>query len=140
MEADEVHDEADHTTIADLPAQLETDREMQSRVNLYKDGDHVDDEDEEGVRLEERADGSRGDSGCRGLKCWRWWCRGSGLGFGRSFLTALVSVGHVYPLAVASFFSPQLAYVYSGHGGVGGFERPAGQPGPEADSKPGGSP
>ena len=26
---------------------------MRSRVNLYKDGDHVDDEDEEGVRLEE---------------------------------------------------------------------------------------
>ena len=33
--------------------ELETDREMRSRVNLYKDGDHVDDEDEEGVRLEE---------------------------------------------------------------------------------------
>ena len=54
MEADEVHDEADHTNDREIfLSQLETDREMRSRVNLYKDGDHVDDEDEEGVRLEE---------------------------------------------------------------------------------------
>jgi nonsense-mediated mRNA decay protein 3 len=42
MEADENHDD--------------NDREMRSRVNLYKDGDHVDDDDEEGVRLEELLD------------------------------------------------------------------------------------
>ena len=57
MEADEVHDEADHTDDREIfLSQLETDREMRSRVNLYKDGDHVDDEDEEGVRLEELLD------------------------------------------------------------------------------------
>ena len=57
MEADEVHDEADHTDDREIfLSQLETDREMRSRVNLYKDGEHVDDEDEEGVRLEELLD------------------------------------------------------------------------------------
>ena len=57
MEADENHDDNDHTDDREIfLAQLETDREMRSRVNLYKDGDHVDDEDEEGVRLEELLD------------------------------------------------------------------------------------
>ena len=55
MEADEVHDEADHTNDREIfLSQLETDREMRSRVNLYRDGDHVEEaDDEEGVRLEE---------------------------------------------------------------------------------------
>ena len=57
MEADEVHDDNDHTDDREIfLSQLETDREMRSRVNLYKDGEHVDDEDEEGVRLEELLD------------------------------------------------------------------------------------
>ena len=57
MEADEVHDEADHTDDREIfLSQLETDREMRSRVNLYKDGDHVEDDNEEGVRLEELLD------------------------------------------------------------------------------------
>jgi hypothetical protein len=58
MEADEVHDEADHTNDREIfLSQLETDREMRSRVNLYKDGDHVEEaDDEEGVRLEELLD------------------------------------------------------------------------------------
>ena len=57
MEADENHDDNDHTNDREIfLSQLETDREMRSRVNLYKDGDHVDDEDEEGVRLEELLD------------------------------------------------------------------------------------
>ena len=65
MEPDENHDEADHTNDREIfLAQLETDREMRSRVNLYKDGDHVDDEDEEGVRLGGRDEGrGRGGGG-----------------------------------------------------------------------------
>ncbi len=55
MEADEVHDDNDHTDDREIfLSQLETDREMRSRVNLYRDGDHVEEAgDEEGVRLEE---------------------------------------------------------------------------------------
>ena len=58
MEADENHDDNDHTNDREIfLAQLETDREMRSRVNLYKDGDHVEEaDDEEGVRLEELLD------------------------------------------------------------------------------------
>ena len=58
MEADEVHDDNDHTDDREIfLSQLETDREMRSRVNLYKDGDHVEEaDDEEGVRLEELLD------------------------------------------------------------------------------------
>ena len=56
MEADEVHDEADHTDDREIfLSQLETDREMCGRASmLYKDGDHVEEaDDEEGVQLEE---------------------------------------------------------------------------------------
>ena len=58
MEADENHDDNDHTDDREIfLSQLETDREMRSRVNLYKDGDHVEEaDDEEGVRLEELLD------------------------------------------------------------------------------------
>ena len=60
MEADEVHDDNDHTDDREIfLSQLETDREMRSRVNLYKDGEHVEDDNEEGVRLEELLDEMR---------------------------------------------------------------------------------
>ena len=80
MEADEVHDDNDHTDDREIfLAQLETDREMRSRVNLYKDGDHVDDEDDEGVRLEELLDEMKVEDeveACRGPVLKGWWCGG----------------------------------------------------------------
>ena len=57
IRVDENHDENDHADDREIfLAQLENDREMRSRVNLYKDGDHEEGEHEEDVKLEELLD------------------------------------------------------------------------------------